>query len=353
MTGPWMSPTRHAWPARRIDSRQWEALPTCCWGWARSGLARQVEAEQRHRAAVEAPGPPATAGVTPARRNTRQRAGPPGLNLCGPRQLRGEPRRAAPGGRHLGDVLGAVSARRARHLGVPVRRGHDIRSRSASNAPRRSGSVKARCSPSWVSRNPVHEWRRPAMPPAGSPMPCPRLVSWRNRPVPALRWPAWPASPWPAVTSTPLLVGSTNPRPTRRGDPQRAVAARAALLRARAALDAARGDSRRAEALHLEALRLRQLLGDNRATVEELEAVAIDALGQGGNSRVVICRGRPRSGGPRWGSRSHLATAQPSTTPSGCSPPATPHPMPRGAPAKHSHSTTPSRWPSTRRLNST
>ncbi len=71
------------------------------------------------------------------------------------------------------------------------------------------------------------------------------------------------------------------------GDPQRAIVARAALLRARAALDAARGDNQRAEALHLEALRLRQLLGDNRAVIEELEAVAVDALGQGRNSRAA------------------------------------------------------------------
>ncbi len=71
------------------------------------------------------------------------------------------------------------------------------------------------------------------------------------------------------------------------GDPQRAIASRAALLRPRAALAAASGDSQRAEALHFEALRLRQLLGDNRAIIEELEAVAIDALGQGRSSRAA------------------------------------------------------------------
>jgi predicted ATPase/class 3 adenylate cyclase len=71
------------------------------------------------------------------------------------------------------------------------------------------------------------------------------------------------------------------------GDPERALATRAALLGARAAVATASGENQRAESLHLEALRLRHSLGDKRATCEELEAVAIAALGQGGDSRAA------------------------------------------------------------------
>jgi predicted ATPase/class 3 adenylate cyclase len=70
------------------------------------------------------------------------------------------------------------------------------------------------------------------------------------------------------------------------GDADRAVATRASLLRARAALAAADGDHERAEALSLEALRLRQLLGESRAIIAELEAVAVASLGQGRTSRA-------------------------------------------------------------------
>ena len=87
------------------------------------------------------------------------------------------------------------------------------------------------------------------------------------------------------------------------GDPERAVATRASLLRARAALAASCGDNERAEALSLEALRLRQLLGENRAVIEELEAVAIAARGQGRTSRAMTllaaaARGRSEMGFP-------------------------------------------------------
>ena len=71
------------------------------------------------------------------------------------------------------------------------------------------------------------------------------------------------------------------------GDPDRAVATRASLLRARAALAASSGDNQRAEALSLEALRLRRQLGESRAIIAELEAVAIAALGQGRKSRAT------------------------------------------------------------------
>ena len=71
------------------------------------------------------------------------------------------------------------------------------------------------------------------------------------------------------------------------GDPQRAVATRASLLRARASLAAASGDPESAEALSVEALRLRQQLGENRAIIEELEVVAIDSLRQGRTGRAA------------------------------------------------------------------
>ncbi len=74
-------------------------------------------------------------------------------------------------------------------------------------------------------------------------------------------------------------------------DAQRALTARAGLLRARAALAAAGGDDRHAEALHLEALGLRQRLGDSRAIIEELEAVAITTLAQGDHRRAATLLG--------------------------------------------------------------
>ena len=39
--------------ARRLESRQWEARADMLLGLVASGLGRQEEAEQRHRAAVE------------------------------------------------------------------------------------------------------------------------------------------------------------------------------------------------------------------------------------------------------------------------------------------------------------
>ena len=287
MTGRRTSPTRRVPSPAASRADGGKPVPTCCSAWPRAGSPDTGRRNNVTAPLSKAPGPPATVGATPSPSTASATCSPCRAQPLLPATAT---RRASPCGATratCGGCRGCCFASAFSPPGSAVSPRPRRCSRSPSNGPRRSGSVKAPCSPSWVSVKRCTRVATIAMPPAGSPTPWPRPVSWKRTPAPASRWPAWPASPWPAVTSTAAARWLNEPEADAAGDPQRAVATRAALLRARAALAAAGGDNQRAEALHLEALRLRRLLGDNRAIIEQLEAVAIDALGQGRNSRAA------------------------------------------------------------------
>ncbi len=273
--------------ARRIDSRQWEARADMLLGLGASGLARQVEAEQRHRAAVE--------GARSA-----------GDRWCYACALN-----------NLGNVLalqGSTSAARDSYEESLAVRRQEGDTWGMSWVLFRLGVLATwECQfaeattllEECLQRSTTIRFGQGTLLAqlglgetlfmSGDDRDAARRFADALSTARQLEEPTGAGVALAGLASVALAGGDLDtaarwldePEADAAGDPQRAVAARAALLRARAALDAARGDSRRAEALHLEALRLRQLLGDNRATVEELEAVAIDALGQGGNSRAA------------------------------------------------------------------
>jgi len=74
-------------------------------------------------------------------------------------------------------------------------------------------------------------------------------------------------------------------------DVHRAVAARAAVLRARAALALACGEVEQAEIMLRQGLHMRRQLGDNRAIIEEVEAVAVVRVRRADDKRAAMLLG--------------------------------------------------------------
>ena len=273
--------------ARRLDSRRWEARADMLLGLAASGLARPVEAEQRHRAAVE------------------------GARAAGDRWC------YACALNNLGNVLalqGATAAARDSYEESLAVRRHEgdawgmswvlFRLGVLATWECRFAEATALLEESLQRSTTIRFGQGILLAQLGLGETC--YASGDDRDAACrfadalatarqLKENTGAGVALAGLASVALASGDLDsaarwlnePEADAAGDPQRAIATRASLLRARAALAAASGDNQRAEALHLEALRLRQLLGDNRAIIEELEAVAIDALGQGRNSRAA------------------------------------------------------------------
>ncbi len=273
--------------ARRLESRRWEARAEMLLGLAASGLARPVEAEQRHRTAVEG----------------ARAAGDPWCYACALN--------------NLGNVLalqGATSAaRECYEESLAVRRAEGDAWGMSWVLFRLGVLATWECRFAEASALLEESLQRSTTIRFGQGILLAELglgenlyVSGEDREAARrfvdalatarqLKENTGAGVALAGLASVALASGDLDsaarwlnePEADEGGDPQRAIATRASLLRARATLAAAGGDNRRAEAMHLEALRLRHHLGDNRAILEGLEAVAIDALGQGRNSRAA------------------------------------------------------------------